>query len=290
MGLKQFYYNWKRKQDLKKIRAIYGEEGSIDHPPRFDTLVDSSKGIGDAVVLMSLFKVAYEQKRAISIRSSNVYIDWLKDFNPYYRKNSYGKEFFLKDRCNYNLGGGHIIQLYHKLYNFPVPEAKGIIVVPGRNVVKGRVGINLTTSDMPHTKGKDSFQLSVIQDFIDNSDYEFVEICKTDSGLKNVDKMIAERRITRVVEKLATCEYYIGLDSGLMHLAAALDIKSVILVGRPQVSELYLPVLSNVKDDHIRWLYPNNIHLHFDGENKFVKKLTVKNLEKSMKRKFYPYV
>jgi hypothetical protein len=39
----------------------------------------------------------------------------------------------------------------------------------------------------------------------------------------------------------------------------------------------------------MNWLYPQNVHLHQNGENEVVKKLSVFNIKKAFNGEIYPF-
>jgi ADP-heptose:LPS heptosyltransferase len=96
-----------------------------------------------------------------------------------------------------------------------------------KKIVKNKVALHLNRGGVKHTDLSQKSK-NLVNRFIEKySDiYEFVEI-----DPKNT--------LTKTVEMLSTCEYFIGLNSGPMHLATALDLKCVVLVNSPLPSELF---------------------------------------------------
>jgi hypothetical protein len=41
--------------------------------------------------------------------------------------------------------------------------------------------------------------------------------------------------INELISVMETCEFFLGIDSGPMHLAAAMDIKSVVIINDPKM-------------------------------------------------------
>ena len=74
-----------------------------------------------------------------------------------------------------------------------------------------------------------------------------------------------------------------------MNLAAAMSIKSIIIVNVPDINNLYLPVLEDISQEDTNWLYPQNVHLHQNGENELVKYATEENIKKAINGELYPF-
>ena len=79
------------------------------------------------------------------------------------------------------------------------------------------------------------------------------------------------------------------MHNGLMHIAAGLGKKSIIIVNFPSAKDIILPCLSEVKSKELSWLYPQNIHLHEDDDGPFVKFLTYLSIEKAFNGEIYPF-
>jgi hypothetical protein len=97
---------------------------------------------------------------------------------------------------------------------------------------------------------------------------------------KSIDESIIE---------LSTCDYFIGLNSGFMNLAASFDIKSIIIINLPESYELVLPRLKDIDVKDSNWLYPQNVHLHQDNETDLVPMFSSENLLKAINGDIYPF-
>src|SRR5690606_20987088 len=84
-------------------------------------------------------------------------------------------------------------------------------------------------------------------------------------------------------------EYFFGMHSGLIHLSCAFDIKTIVIINFPKPDELYLPCLKDSNVFDIEWLPPQACYLHEDGDGRFAKFLTKKNIEKAFLGELYPY-
>lgn len=306
------------------LREIYGSNTSPKG--RVEPFIDNKAicsggiGLGDAVIVTAFapHKIIYSPDRSFSTLLKYTGPDTL----------TYPSGVNLFDYMDYDWGGGHLIQRTARALGLSeIPKPRGIINHP-KNSVKNRVAYHLERKGYPfgwHLEEnpsrsrakqrsldvglqleegdelgwyKENYQnthllpLNIIEEFysfIENfPQYEFHNLATfTQRDDNSLDRMI---------EFLSTCDYFIGIDSGPMHLAAALDIKSIIIVGShchsgcPAPNLLYLPELAEgdtVTD--IYWLYPQNVHLHLDGNNELVPMFSHDSLEASLKGDVYPY-
>ena len=92
------------------------------------------------------------------------------------------------------------------------------------------------------------------------------------------------------IKELSKCEYFIGLNSGFMNLAACFDIKSIIILNIPtNPSDIVLPVLKDIRVPDMNWLYPQNVHLHQDGGLNMVPLFSYENILKAINGEIYPF-
>ena len=68
---------------------------------------------------------------------------------------------------------------------------------------------------------------------------------------------------------MSKCEYFLGIDSGPMHMAAGLGLKSIVIINNTG-NNIYLPRIKECDIPNSEWLYPQNVHLNlsraFNGE------------------------
>ena len=88
---------------------------------------------------------------------------------------------------------------------------------------------------------------------------------------------------------MASCEYFIGIISGPLHLAIALGLKVVNIINFPDPTRIYLPVLKDIPQVESEWFYPQSVLLHEDGEGEMVVRFGLANLERAINGELYPY-
>jgi hypothetical protein len=95
--------------------------------------------------------------------------------------------------------------------------------------------------------------------------------------------------LAETIQLLSSAEYFIGIMSGPIHLAAALDIKLICVTNFPPPELICLPCLKDIDQVESEWFYPQSVILHQDDDGKFVKRLTTENLHRALDGDIYPY-
>ena len=229
------------------------------------------------------------------------FYDILK-YNPFFQSNFFhpNNETVFRTEVleDYNLGSGHLIQKMRKFFQLPILNKPKSFLYTGFKKIKNKIGIHLSVGPSASELNRlnknarkiYSHNIKIIQDFInDHPSYEFVEFGGNSIGLNNCKNFCGES-LSSSIQELSTCEYFIGLNSGFMNLAACFDIKSIIIINIPiNSSDIVLPVLKDIRIPDMNWLYPQNVHLHQDNETEIVPIFNYKNLEKAINGEIYPF-
>lgn len=300
----------KRKQ-LKNIDLVYNfyknrfNNLPIRHEPFYaDMVTISPQGVGDTTVITQMPKNAEAVGKKMSIFSYSKFFGEMMLHNKYYDAKFIPQNVLsVESIANYNWGGGHTIQRMCKAFGVQVDhEPRGYFNEQYMNRLLNsggstRIGLHLSTgnsawSNTNHHQPRQIYKENVdlIDEFIEeNPQYTFFEFgghrrTKSDSVID-----LCGISISSSISYLATCDYFIGTNSGFMNIAAALGVDGIIIVNWPEVHELYLPhlVYSGIGD--IEWLYPQNVHLHQDGENELVPKFSKNSLKAAIMGEVYPY-
>ncbi len=261
-------------------------------------------GLGDAIVLTSLTN---DDGKKIDIFSPNKHWQTLCDFNKKLKRNAETKQRVRTEILEFfYCGNGHLYQRIQRVLGLKVDlMPKGYLYPTTHTTVKkDKIAINFSSGpsglDLTHVGFKnprrldDKYKLE-IENFIKNSNYEFVEIGS--QRLFNFDNVFdfTNRSVEDSLNELASCEYFIGLNSGFMNAASCFNIKSIIIVNVPRIEDLYLPMIVDFYNDDTRcgqdmnWLFPQNVHLHQHGENELVPILCEDNIKRAINGEVYPY-
>lgn len=294
---KDFIINYYK--DLKSNKKQILEQ--FPSPTQANYAFTFNNGIGDTVAINNLLFETENKRSNVHIYSNSPKFFEISKFNNFIQSN-----FFKTDASayrteileDYNLGSGHLIQKMRKFFQLPILNKPKSFLQTGLNKKKNKIGIHLTVG--PSASELNRFNIyarqiykhniQIIQEFINNNpSYEFIEFGGHSVGLENC-KNFCGQSLDSSIKELSTCEYFIGLNSGFMNLAACFDIKSIIILNIPSnASDVVLPVLKDIRVPDMNWLYPQNVHLHQDNETEIVPLFNYNNLEKAINGEIYPF-
>jgi hypothetical protein len=257
--LKKFYQN----------HTTYKITTNILTPP--PSVYNNAEGLGDAIILTSLFPY---------LKVNNTLLNEISE--KYINKENLTNDidFCITEIAQNDWSGGHAIQRFQKSLGLPIEiKPKGKINYNPTLKIKNKVFINLQNNTdwkrvIPNSL--DTEQIQIIQDFF-LSNTNFIPY------YYNNDLTINE-----IIEVMETCEYFLGIDSGPMHIAAALDLKSIIIINDPN-QLIYLPKIKECELPNSEWLYPQNTHLNRNGQTELIPEFSFQTLLDAFKGKIYPY-
>jgi hypothetical protein len=297
---------YKNNEELLNTQKEKVPDGVALFVPDNCAFINSNTGLGDILSVFHLPKFFKEHGFNSCIHSPNTeYFDLLSKYN---------KDVELLDedlacirvenfQSFFNFGSGHFFQRIQKACGFEIdikpkpdlsfdtgPRDEGrklkvaINFEPGACVAEQKAKIHPRAREL-YPEHKDT-----IQKFINDktNEYEFVEIGRVSCEFENVESKCG-LPIDKSLEEMASCDYFLGMHSGVMHLAAALNVKSIIILNFPPANQIYLPCLRDYNLPDIDWLYPQNVHLHEDDEGELVKQLSYDNLERAFQGEIYPH-
>jgi ADP-heptose:LPS heptosyltransferase len=235
----------------------------------------------------------------LNIYSPNKHWETLCKFNKKLNRFQQSDSYIRTELLEFvDLGNGHLSQRLQRTFGLNVERVPKPFLDIDNSPKKNKIGLHFSTGpsafDLLEKGFKEPRQLQQntkieIEKFINDSNYEFVEF----GGKRVFDnekvKNFTGTSIEDSIKELSECEFFIGLNSGFMSLAAAMSIKSIIIVNAPEVHNLYLPVIKDYWEEDMNWLYPQNVHLHQNGENELVKNVTQFNIEKAINGEVYPF-
>ena len=263
------------------------------------TLVNYNHGVGDSLMLY-LWDDAASNINNTTVKFNMNISNSLRAFNGYIPSIYCNTRDNLIDICyiqsKIDCGGGHFLQKIQHACNIKRQTTPRPLLINTHQTIPKRVVMSFDkgtcnqTSIHPRARLLYPEHKQTIQTFINNnsSTYTFVEVGRSFSGLDNVVDA-TNLGIEQTTREIAQCEYYFAMHNGLMHIAAGLNKKSVIIVNFPSAQQIYLPCLKEVKSNELSWLYPQNVHLHEDDEGELVKFLTYDNIKRAFDGALYPF-
>lgn len=271
--------------------------------PATVTLTSAAAGLGDAVILTDIERTARQQNKMAWAHSGSSHWPTLVDHCPGHqdRKPPWSYDL-LHGVWQYGLGNGHIIQRAQRLCQLHVhPVPRGLVIPKLAGTRKDcRVGLHLEPSQNwseaqqahVHPRARKLYPRSLysLTALIDQSpeSWSYIEFGNRPTLNHPAVENRTGKPLAETIRLMAECEYFIGIDSGPMHLAAALGLKSVVLINFPHPDKLMLPVLvsEGLGDE---WLYPQNVHLHQDVDSAHMPLVSADTLRWALQGSVYPY-
>ena len=249
--------------------------------------------LGDTSFLTMIPHKASVNNIKMYVDSESIFLPLLMKFNPFYEKNNEMVQYTsIHEVVDYNFGGGHFLQILQRAMGFEADNKPRTYFSIDKTKKKNSVLINIEGHHYGHLTEQ---IVEIIQNFVHLYDFKF-DFTETwakrdEPYLKDVNHLKVD--VSELIKSMSSFEYFIGLDSGLMHLASGLDIKSIIIVDdhlgmKPDMLYLPRPIDSELMPG-TDYLYPQNVHLFMNDENRLVKKFNVSNLIRAISGELYPY-
>lgn len=262
-------------------------------------LTNTSLALGDTVILTTLPAVAALQGTQRYVDSDSPHFQALMRFNRHYLP-AQGRVRAPIGQLDarYNLGNGHLTQKIQRAFGLqPLDRPSGYLdiapqPVPGRVALHFEAGTHaLWQRTHVHPRARQLYpeSRSIIQEFIrQHPGWSFLQFGKKAAPFDGVADATG-LPLDRTIALLASCEYFIGIVSGPMHLATALGLRCVIILNFPRASEIMLPTLKHTGVVESEWLYPQNVHLHQEDSAPLVPRLSLRNLHRAVQGELYPF-
>lgn len=264
------------------------------------TLLNYNNGVGDSLMLY-LFDNPSDNIKNINFYFNLLVAEELKKYNEYIysilnnQPNNYNIWICLL-QSQFNCGGGHFIQRIRNSLGLPSQIKPKPLISSSIPQIKNKVVLTFDRGPVDQSQIHNNPRIlypenkKIIQQFINNNlnKFSFVEVGLKFSGLENVENK-TDIGIEKTTDEIASCEYFFGIHNGLMHIAAGLNKKSIIIINFPSAKTLYLPALKELMIPDQDWLYPQNVHLHQDEDGELVKQLTYDNIERAFNGEVYPF-
>lgn len=266
----------------------------VPYETRFKNLTNRPQGIGDTLLL-----TPFADRRHVF--STAECFPTLMYFCPEYR-DWIPRDLIAADHLQkrYAMGNGHFLQRLHRAFGFDVPlKPKGDLEVLGIDRVKNRVAVHLLPGGHAdwqkryiHPRAREVYDETAkgLQQFVkSHGQYQFFEVGSKRSTWIQEAQDKTGIGLFETIRFLATCEYFVGIISGPMHIATALDVKCIVILNFPDANQIFLPTLKDIPLIESEWLMPQNVHLHQESDGPLVKQFSIDNLERAFNGEVYPY-
>lgn len=279
-----------RKKDISKGRteARFNETVSPCFP---------ADGLGDTTIMTRVFTASGGK---VIPKSAGPHFDRVFSAVPGWRGSGNHKPLIVdvaQARLVWNIGAGHLIQRISRLMQLPFEPVPRPSVeskakrVPGRVVIHCEPGASaIWQSRHFHPTPRVIYpeNMEIIRKFArSRRDLEWTTV-----GLSAVARWaqpIKTLNATDLIDHMATCEWFVGIDSGPMHIATSLGLKCIVIVNFPDPRTIVMPTLKVLGTMNEEWLYPQNVHLHQDGGTRLVPRFSERSLARAFDGDVYPF-
>jgi hypothetical protein len=268
-------------------------------------LSNTPRGLGDTLLFTHLPMVGAAQGKPRFIHANSDehrHFQTLMKFNPYYmpKPDNYGVAFADVLQKEADTGNGHFIQRLQRAFDLePVLKPQPYLHLPMPKVNR-RVMLHFEAGGPHggwqrvhlHPRARQLYPESrkIVQEFIDaHQELEFFQIGNELQEFNHRVRNMQNSSLEDTIKVMATCELFIGIISGPMHVAAALGLPSIIIVNFPPAAKIFLPTLVDIDQVESEWFYPQNVHLHQESEGPQVRRFSYRTLEDAYQGKVYPY-
>jgi hypothetical protein len=265
--------------------------------PKHVCLTNTVPGLGDTAMLTDIEHAAHSIGQMAYATSQSPHWGPLMDHCP-----THVNKWFPVRVClpgahrKWGLGPGHLLQRARRMFGLPqVAVPKGNLVVPGVEKVPGRICFHTAAGPQAewqrrnvHPRARILYPGSMVAlRKLADGPGSFIEVGTARTLFHSNIEDGTGKDLTKLIRLMAECEFFVGINSGPMHVAAALGLKIVALVNFPK--PFLLPNLMDTGTVEEEWLYPQQCVLHQDIDSPWWPLATLKNLEAALGGDVYPY-
>jgi hypothetical protein len=264
------------KEEVSSILINYYKDVNsykeFRQPFKADSIFNLANGLGDSLILSSFLRDKKVNNRLLDELNNDMQFCVSERFTN-------DSELDIAEIARYNWGGGHCTQRIQRALGLPISVRPCPILKEDKKPFKDYVFVHLTTD----TDWKRSTPNSLNSD-VQNTVSEFF------NNNKNLTPyyFMNDLPLPLLFTIMSKCEYFLGIDSGPMHIAAGLGLKSIVIINNIG-NNIYLPRIKECDIPNSEWLYPQNIHLNTMGGNHLVPSFSLENLVNSFVGDVYPY-
>jgi hypothetical protein len=294
--------------DEDKIRKFYRVAIQMRKGPVPDlsekALTNTPRGLGDTLLFSHLPYVGAIQGKPRFIHANpeeHRHFPTLMKYNRYYvpKPDNFGTVAADVLQRDVDMGNGHFIQRLQRVFGLePVLKPQPYLYYPAAKS-ENRVILHFEAGGPHggwqkanlHPRARTLYEegRSVLQEFINNHpELEFIQLGKEPVPLARV-RNLPDNTLEDTLKLIATSSFFIGIISGPMHVAAAFGIRSIVIINFPPAHKIFLPTLVDIDQVESEWFYPQNVHLHEEGEGPQVQMLSSRTLEMAYNGEVYPY-
>lgn len=266
----------------------------------------TAPGIGDCLMLTDLPFIANENQRRVNVWSPARHFVDVMAFHPCYKVennenpvvNPFLVDILRLNEC-YDLGNGHQLQRLRRAWRLPVNNLPFPVLNRTKEAIASRVILHFEPSARNvswqrtnwHPRMRELYpeNKTELEHFIKKrNDLEFIEVGKVSSEIKGA-RFVPTGNVKELIELIQSGTWFIGIMSGPLHIAVAYGLSCVVVVNYPKARQIVLPCLAWTGTPEEEWMYPQNMHLHQEGESPLVPRFSRESLSAAFSGDVYPF-
>lgn len=272
-------YEKDSKKTVEEVKSILEKFYSNQTTTKFErtetvehsSIYNPSNGLGDSIILTCITPHKKINNKILENTSSE-YLDPTDLTDEF--------DLSVEEISKWDLGGGHCTQRIQKYFGIePSLKPSGKLNFDSFKKESNKVFVHFKNGTDWKRKIPNSLndqEIELVKEFFSKN--ENFKPYYYDNDLN----------INDLISVMETCEYFLGIDSGPMHVAAALGVKSIVVLNDPGC-QVYLPKIKECEVPNSEWLYPQNVHLNRSGTTELIPKFNFQNLQFAFKGEIYPY-
>lgn len=286
---------WKG-QEAAKLRPLPNLKEAV--------LSNLTVGLGDTLMLTDLPRAGKEQNKRVKVASASQHFRPLMRFNPHWTEVPVEEQAIVANASSlvrhYRCGNGHYLQRIRRAFGFEVAEVPKPCVAWTGQRQRNRVVLHFEPG--PHAFWQRATINPKARTLYPETRKELEAFIKSERGLEFIEvgmsqqrpaisgaRRVTTRSLPDLINVMGQCAWFVGLMSGPMHLATALDLKCVVIVDFPAADTVVLPTLKQTHQVESEWCYAQNCHLHQAGDAPLVRRVTRDNLKRAFDGALYPH-
>lgn len=260
------------------------------------TITNVAQGLGDSMILTDVWNAS---GRTVQPYSNSKNFAALTGFIPGWSNRSISPLMIDYPTANvtWDLGNGHNIQRIRRLFGVPVDvkpkgDLSGVVSHtrnPRKVVIHLDPGVHVNWQRRNiHPRARQVYpeNIEAISTWARASGMD----CFTVGGVMVPGiRHVSTPTVESLVHEIATASWFVGIMSGPMHVATALGLRCVVIINFPEANRIFLPTLVSTGQVEEEWFYPQNVHLHQDGDGPLVPRFSEDTLKAAFAGDVYPF-
>jgi hypothetical protein len=272
--------------------------------PEGATLSSLTLGLGDTLMLSDLPRAAKEQGGMARVMSVSRHFRELMRFNPNWVEPAVSEQSVLVNAASLvrhrDCGNGHYLQRIRRAFGFEVSDVpRGCLVWRGQRK-HNRVILHFDPG--PHVNWQRQNLHPNARRLMPQTRAELEKFIASEPGLEFISvgnapdrvpikgtRHVETKSISALVELIGGSGWHIGILSGPLHVAVALELRVITILDYPEGWRVFLPALKANQQTESEWLAPQSVVLHQTESGPLCPRANLEGFKRAFAGQVYPY-